>query len=205
MEIMVAMVILLIVVMIVSAIFHQSSIAWDGGMRKARGNMTARAAFGLMRRDIEAAVNDTLMTSSGGAYGTEVFYDPGAGNVLDFVKVSSVPVDATGSDDSTLRSWERVRYAYDQTSLSLLRKTARYKDDQSDGWTMPQISVSASDAIATNVHNVFFLIIKDRQLNAPSAVNVRMALIRPADVSHVRAVSAGPDGSFGKDDDNIGP
>ena len=47
-ELLVAVTILAMILMIMSSIFHSSTVAWDAGMRKAHGNMSARAALGLM-------------------------------------------------------------------------------------------------------------------------------------------------------------
>jgi len=57
-EMLLAMTILVVIVLIMSTVFHQSSLAWDAGTRKARGNTTARAVLGFMQREMLGAVAD---------------------------------------------------------------------------------------------------------------------------------------------------
>lgn len=61
-EMLLAMTILVIIVLIMSTVFHQSSVAWDAGMRKAEGNMAARAVLGFMTRELRGAVVDPVNT-----------------------------------------------------------------------------------------------------------------------------------------------
>jgi type II secretory pathway component PulJ len=55
-EIMTATTILVLIVMIISAVFHQATIAWDSGNRKAKGTMSARAALGIISSWMTRAV-----------------------------------------------------------------------------------------------------------------------------------------------------
>jgi prepilin-type N-terminal cleavage/methylation domain-containing protein len=55
-EILVAMAILMVLVLMMSTLFHQSTIAWDSGLRQAEMSMQARAAMALMQRDLMQAV-----------------------------------------------------------------------------------------------------------------------------------------------------
>ncbi len=70
-EILVAMAILSIIVMTLSTIFNQSSIAWDRGLSKSQKGMEGRAALNLMVTELKNAVasdvNLTGNTSFGGA------------------------------------------------------------------------------------------------------------------------------------------
>ncbi|MDD4870369.1 MAG: prepilin-type N-terminal cleavage/methylation domain-containing protein [Kiritimatiellae bacterium] len=58
-EILVSTVILIVIVLMMSTIFHQSSISWDTGMRKASGNMMGRGVLGMMARELAGAVDNT--------------------------------------------------------------------------------------------------------------------------------------------------
>lgn len=62
-EVMAASVILVMILMIASSVFHQGTIAWDSGSRKAQGGMSARAAMGLMASSMFGAVQDSSKTS----------------------------------------------------------------------------------------------------------------------------------------------
>ena len=57
-EVLVATFILLVMVLILSKIYHQASIAWSAGFRRADGNMTGRATVGFMARELMNAVAD---------------------------------------------------------------------------------------------------------------------------------------------------
>lgn len=54
-EILVATFILVLIVAMMGAVFHQSSLAWDAGLRKAEGTMKARSVLGIMARKIGEA------------------------------------------------------------------------------------------------------------------------------------------------------
>lgn len=57
-ELLVSVVIYVMIILAMSTLFHQSSIAWDGGMRKVRGNSMARGALSFMSRELLTAVAD---------------------------------------------------------------------------------------------------------------------------------------------------
>ena len=60
-EILVAMSILVIIIMMMSGVFHQSRIAWDTGLRKARMNMGGRAVVDFMSRELSQAIADDML------------------------------------------------------------------------------------------------------------------------------------------------
>jgi len=55
-EVLVAMAILMIIVLMMATLFHQSSMAWNNGLRQAQMSIQARAAMSMMRRDLSQAV-----------------------------------------------------------------------------------------------------------------------------------------------------
>jgi prepilin-type N-terminal cleavage/methylation domain-containing protein len=55
-EILVAMSILVVITLIVSGIFQQTTVTWDSGSRRAEMNMTGRALADLMAQEISQAV-----------------------------------------------------------------------------------------------------------------------------------------------------
>ena len=58
-EVLVATAILVVIVIMVSMVFHQSSIAWNAGLQNAKSNMTARSILGNVQRELALAVDAT--------------------------------------------------------------------------------------------------------------------------------------------------
>jgi len=68
-EVLVAMGILMMIVLMMSTLFHSSTIAWDNGLRQAEMSIQARAAMSLMQQDLAQAVvstNDVVGSSDTG-------------------------------------------------------------------------------------------------------------------------------------------
>ncbi len=80
-EVMSATVILVLIVMIISAVFHQSTIAWDAGSRKSESAMAARATLGIISTWMQRAVNPPDSDYKG--YGETSI--PNNGSSVDFV------------------------------------------------------------------------------------------------------------------------
>ena len=55
-EVLVAMSILMLIVLMMSTLFHQSSMAWDNGLRQAQMSIQARSALSRIRNDLSQAV-----------------------------------------------------------------------------------------------------------------------------------------------------
>jgi len=73
-EILVAMAILMVIVLMMATLFHQSSIAWESGLRQAEMTMQARAAISLLRRDLTEAIaaDDIVEKSPDGGLQAEI-------------------------------------------------------------------------------------------------------------------------------------
>ena len=70
-EVLVASTILVVIVMMLSMLFQQTSLAWRTGVKRASGYMQIRSALGAIQRDASAAVDartlpDELKTKLGG-------------------------------------------------------------------------------------------------------------------------------------------
>ena len=106
-ELLVAMAILGILVLIMGQIFHQSSVAWDSGLRKAKGNMSARAALGFMSRELSGAI---------------AYRDNIPNPKLDVDMRANGPAEVTFrkltvKDGEETRSVEKIRYYQDGDAL----------------------------------------------------------------------------------------
>jgi competence protein ComGC len=72
-EVLVAMGILMMIVLMMATLFHQSSMAWDNGMRQAEMGIQARAVLSMMRKDLEQAVASKEYHCSFGGGSFEVY------------------------------------------------------------------------------------------------------------------------------------
>ena len=180
-ELMVATAILVIIVLIMSQIYHQSAVAFDGGMRKAEGNMMARAALGLMAREIRDAVAhpDQLSESEISPLGNAI-------------TIHTLTRDATEG-----RVARKIQYALQGDEIIRtvwVCDLRRYGD-----WTDPTKS-----AIAENVKQLRFVRLGTTPMSdstLPNGVEIQMEVSRKEDVSGVGAESAGPNGQWGDGDD----
>lgn len=188
-EILVATAILVIIVLIISTVFHQSSLAWDAGTRKAEGGMTARAVLGFMAREMSAAVADTNIL-------TESLTIEGLGesrNEIIFITLAEEP-------DSGKHIARRITYDLDSENV-IWRECA-----EPDPWGVygewePN---PTRLMLITNVCNLRFYAAgggRGYQGSLPEYVRIVMGVYRSDDVSGVGALSSGPNRTFGDSDD----
>lgn len=179
-EVLVATFILVIIVMILSKIFHQSSVCWSAGTRRAQGNLTGRSAVGLMARELMNAASDS------------VYFDPlsiGSGNSITFVTLA-------GNDPSN-RVAHRISYSLGAQSLERSFENASSGNYGSWGSTKTWI-------VATNVKDLVFDVPPTPpgyDVSIPPWVRIILTLYRSDDVSGVGASSKGPDRAPGTEDD----
>jgi prepilin-type N-terminal cleavage/methylation domain-containing protein len=186
-EVLVATFILVVIVMILSKVFHQASVAWSAGFRRADGNMTGRSAVGFMARELMNACADDQRIFIG-VDGTQIWDSQQA---IQFVTLTG----ETGSDERAAR-WITYKHA----SKGDLRRIEKRSDPNDYGkWK------DYSDwTLVTNVESIFFYTPGGSNYvngKLPAWVRMRLTLDRSDDVSGVGATSAGPDGKFGTDDD----
>ncbi len=114
-EVMSATVILVLIVMIISAVFHQSTIAWDAGSRKSESAMAARAALGIISTWMSRAVNppdgyeghgETSIPDNGSSVEFVVLDMEGSNRAAQVVSIEqsgdTVTMNLPGSGHSTL-------------------------------------------------------------------------------------------------------
>ena len=183
-EVLVATTILVILVLVMSSVFHQSSVAWDGGMRKAEGNMTGRAILGFMSREMSEAVVDASHTN---LFKMEIHPD------------SATFVTLRGTNDMAT---PRGRIAEEIEYTLVGQKVKRTRTNEKD----PYWHSGSSDMawLGSRVKSLKFTT-SDGQTtytNMPPAwVHIQLSVERSADVSGLTAWSYGPDGADGTADD----
>jgi prepilin-type N-terminal cleavage/methylation domain-containing protein len=194
-ELLVAMAIFVMIVLMMSTVFHQSSVAWDSGTRKAQNGMTARAVLGFMARELMEAAEDTAGSATASDPPLRFTY---TGTTVTFNKLSNEPT-------STERSALRIHY--ECTGGEILRKEDVYLAasvyEGATGW-----QEGSEVALADGVSTLNFIWPGDWSpgpgANAlPPWVTIRIELTTFDDVSTVGAESAGPDRNFANAGDNI--
>jgi type II secretory pathway component PulJ len=192
-ELMVAMAILGILILLMGQIFHQSSVAWDSGLRKAKGNMSARAALGFMSREMSGAVayRDDIPTPK-----LDVDMRSGGPSQVIFRKL-------TRKDGSPNRAVERIRYylAGDALMRDMQELVPSSGGAEAYGRWDDEIH---THIVATNIASLQFLTPNDESFTdykLPPWLCIRIGVTREDDVSGVGTVSYGPDGLPGTDDD----
>jgi prepilin-type N-terminal cleavage/methylation domain-containing protein len=182
-EIAVATTILAIVVLILSQVFHQSSLAWTSGMRKASGNMTGRTAMSLMARDLmNAAADPDLLKRTEFTHG---------GN--------SVTFPSFGAADVNDRAARLMRYDLSDNQLrrSVARPSGVYGQWLGFGDVSPLVTNVGSFVVETSDGANY----SDGDGRLPEWVRLRLTMKTEADVSRVDARSLGRDGRINTADD----
>jgi len=178
-EILAATVILIFLVLMLSQVFHQSSVSWDSGLRKATGNMTGRAVMGLMSRELMCAVLDKDIFQ-----GT---FEISSGNIK-FMTLNKPPMA-----DARIARLVQYRKSGFQIERSYQEKTA---SDNYYSWSAP----GHIARMATNVESLLFYTPAGWSSGSgtlPKWVRIELKIKRDADVSGIKAWSLGPDGTNG--------
>lgn len=205
-EIMVAVAILAVIVLIMSAVYHQSSLAWDAGMRKAKGNVTGRAVLGFIARELSGAVVETNLFSGAPEPGVNWQIVNGASRIT-FVSLG-------GWHSATQRIAREITYeVYGDGKLRrkemALAVTEGMPEDEYGIAPAPHLVPAV--ALANKVAALKFFT-NDRQnygpglpnqTNLPQWVRVHLELERGESVSAVAVWSYGPDGEDGTDKDDV--
>lgn len=220
-ELMVAVTILAIVVAIVSAVFHQSSVAWNSGTQRVEANVTARAVLNLMTYELMHAVAgdsfemnvDTTAASGGGSPGDSQ------------IRFWCLTVTNEPAETGPVRVARRIRYSLDDEG-QILREEWWIPEDGKDepgiddhpyfqGIEDPEPADYDGNTdpivLAKNVEELRFHgwppipgganNYTDSRYELPRGVRIRLVITREDDISNVDAWSAGPDGIPDNEDD----
>jgi len=184
-ELLAATAILAMIVLILGGVFHQSSLAWSGGMRKAAGSMTGRAIVSMISRELNSAVSETNLFA-----GT---FKSSSGSDIEFIALAGSPANG--------RIATKIRYEF--SNKTIIRKSAKgslvaYGDPSSWAW-----DPASGTELSTNIASLHFYFPGDWvSVNVlPKWVRIELVVESEADVSGVTAMSDGPDGTAGNSDD----
>jgi len=191
-EIMVAMAILSIIVLMMSTIYHQSTLAWDSGTRKTKGSVVARAVLGLISKDLSLAVVDTNILTRGIG---DMYIQNGAKSIR-FVTLG-------GTNSANTRVARMIRYEKSGASPRVMRyeyeRTLYDPVAAGNPWNLIRM-----DEVADGVNDMVFETSPRGTFttNLPDFVQIRMEFEKEkANISGVGAWSAGPDKTDGNADD----
>ncbi|OVE76979.1 hypothetical protein BVX97_00155 [bacterium E08(2017)] len=195
-EMLAALAIFSMVIVMMGNIYHQASIAWDSGSRKAQGAIEARVILANIAQELTQAVADGAALSLG------QIADGTTKQNLTFVTMRERR-DIVAGVHTNKR--DTVRVTYQMQGDSLVRE-----EKMIDGSTTYGVGASGGAAedsyvVATNIANISFRtpplastpMSPHPEQRMPRWVTIRLEIGRKDDVSGVAAVSAGPDGVFG--------
>jgi prepilin-type N-terminal cleavage/methylation domain-containing protein len=205
-EIMVAVSILAILVLIMSTIFHQSSLAWDSGTGRMKANVAARSLMNFMERELTHAVADSLFFAN---IDSQDDSKPTADKGYSRIRFWSIE----GTNSTSERLVRRIEYWRDDAADTLIRSEWRLHADEQYGPSVTNKAGGAADSQITLAENVTDLRFQGwpetgqddgfsaNRRELPNGVKIMLALKRSDRVSNVAAWSFGPDGQEGSADD----
>lgn len=180
-EILVAVSLLIIIVLIMSGIFQQSTIAWESGIRKTELNMEGRAALNLMADELGMAV----------ASGSNLTVNIRNGSAIQFWTLGEV------TDQE--RSVRKVAYRLNNGSVERL-----YERMSAGGTPYPlPIPGAGWETLIENVDALEFGTPGGVQFTnrLPPWIDVKLTIRKSSKFSSIRISSDGADGTDNTDDD----
>ena len=129
-ELLAAVAVLMIIGLILANVFHQSTIAWESGLRRVEMSAEGRAALDLMAHEISQAVGDPTLPCT---------FNPNMPKLIQFYT----------SDDSTGGGRALRRVTYEISGSGSLLRRGEEPLDPAAGY--PAFSGSSVDTVVENV------------------------------------------------------
>jgi len=199
-ELMVAVSILAVLVMIVGAVFQQSTVAWNSGTQRMEANVMARAVLDFMAEEISHAVaSDEFICHVDTR-------DPHLGQ-HGFSHIAFWTLLNTNNANERVARY--VHYHPDLAADAIVREEWILPESEPYGEAVTNISGRNADSVivlATNVSKLLFHGWPPQtgwggKTNLPHGVRIQVQMKREDDISNVEARSFGPDGVEDTDDD----
>ena len=189
-EILVATAILLVIVVLASMVFQQTTGAYQSGERKVAAQVALRNIIGSITRDLAQAVDSS-------AYDGLDINDLSSGSSITFLALTGTP----GLDDAgnPVRTVQVITYSYDRGSRVVTRKQ-RATTCANGRWDMtgPETSVDLNDANSA-LSDFAFEVRGDNLI--PDCVYIRAEMETTDRISSVGAGSGGRNGQFESGDE----
>ena len=178
-EVLVAMMIMVMIILSLSAVFKQMTASWGVGMRKIKVNMQGRAAMDHMAQELCMAVADDVLVADLRDNVDRIYF---------FTMDTHVP---------TNRAMRRV--TYDKSGRKLRRSVWPVKWDC--GGSYPDYEGEYAHTLVGSVNSLRFYT-SDGQMhttNLPDWVDIEMQLDQNSRISRTVVRSLGPDGMSPED------
>ncbi len=198
MELLVAMGVLSLIVLVMAALFQQTSVAWKGGDSKAKRYSLLRGALGIIERDLTSAVDArtlftdlALVRAQKFSASSMTFYILGAPSRVkgnDTLRtIFRVEYTLGSSVNRTISSWDGSTFG-DPTSVNLLEGNFDTASAEGISITCRYLSVTGSESLPS--------------YQLPAVVNLTVSINNDVFKSYdVGAFSLGPDGEPDTEDD----
>ncbi len=214
-EVLVAMTILTVIVLVVSAIFQQTSLAWTIGLRRAEAQSSIRAVVGALSRDLTMIV-DPMQFTIGPAEGDSSLQDSAlrsgmieeatgdlSGGTLDFWILRPADTSTVILTDLSVSGRELVHVTYSLGGGGATRKETSYNQD---GETIARNTKTTNFDLGDGGVTLETLSLTDQGFTSfydVPGVQVKIRPMRPLDVNdyEIAVGSKGPDRRWGTDDD----
>lgn len=195
-EVLVASSILVVIVLMLSMLFQQTSLSWRTGVRRAEAFMAVRSAIGAIQRDAAAAVDERTIPKPlrNTMAGSQQF----SGSLRFFT------LTGAGFDDAMNTPYRALKYVTYNSSGARTESVL-----QADGSkkTMPNSNVlnfvdkaSSANKPVTRI-TAFDPVPGDDPAGLPLYVNIRAQVTYSGNALEIGAQSAGPDKVFDTKDD----
>ena len=179
-ELLVAMAILMLIVLMMATLFHQSSVAWNNGLRQAEMSIQARSAMSIMRRDISQAV------------ASEEYKCNFSG--------SSIDIYVLGTTTGDVRTIRRIKYS--RSGSAITRSSAEFRPGSGGNYFGTAFN-QKSGSLVDNVED--FQVTPGpggSATNLPAWVDIELTLEKTTmGAAGIRVWSNGRDHTFDTDDD----
>lgn len=205
-EVMVAVSIFSMLIVMMAALFQQSSNAWRGGGDQAKGFMTMRATVGALQRDMVNMVDETYLKRVIGVKASldkPISIPSGSASSLSFYMLR--PTTARDSSDKLVK----VR-GYSHVSWNLSSRSTRTETLYPVAGGTLSVSTSFGDATSSRINGIQVSGIQTDSLGSGATKPAAMYKIRvdmktrSENTYDIGAVSFGPDGIETKNESQYG-
>lgn len=200
------MTVLSIIVVVMAALFQQTSVAWKGGDAKSKRYSLMRAALGILERDLASAVDPRIVLPTLDDIGDLNF----SRSSLTFYTFRSPARDDKNKD--SYRTIYRIKYSLSGNAVN--RTEEYWADGDFKGGSSVNLLEGSFDGDSGGItlHCDYIDAITGRTVSSvtealPAAVRIHVSIANSAFESYdVGVMSLGPDGDPDTDDDvRVGP
>jgi len=204
-EVMVAVSIFSMLIVMMAALFQQSSNAWRGGGDQAKGFMTMRATVGALQRDMVNMIDEAYLKRVIGAKTLDKPINIPAGSASSLSFYMLRPTTARDSSDKVVK----VR-GYSHVSWTLGARSTRVETLYPVSGSPLTVSTTFGDATASRINGIQVSGVQTDSLGSgttqPAAVyKIRVDMrTRSENTYDIGAISFGPDGTETKNESQYG-